>query len=648
MRQIRKRVQLAIVIAALLLCGASTACRRAPAEVPVPAERPPVSVDLVCRMASNGDAGSIDPSAAAIVARNAGCGDERRCYYVGHDDRMRSLVIAGGDTLSASIDPMEGTAALRFSLMSLNDVEPPPMVTVTVERGGSSSDPIVQHELEAAAPESWSDHSIEIDGGLGEGLTIAFSSSEAAGLVAVGAPRVVVTGDEDRTEGATMRPNVLVYLIDTLRPDHMSAYGYHRPTTPNIDAFFADGIRFDHAYSTASWTRPGTASLVTGLSPTFHGANVGGVADEVTTMAEEFRRAGWSTWAFVTNGNVFAAEFAFDQGFDRFITVRGNVDGRGRGRSNNSHADSDEAHLKALDLIERLADEPAFIYIHTVDPHMPYNPPPEFRGPFTDPDYDGQIDPFWTRKKVLRKLELEEGDLEFIVGLYDEDIRFQDHTFAELMDSLDTMGLLSNTTVVVTSDHGEEFLEHEDWGHGQRLYEEVIRVPLLVRPYDPAGFSPDPVQYVQLSDVMPTLLDWHGIETGTRMHGRVIAPVADRSVGPGEPLMLYEEPRSSFSLYALRKGQDKVIFRTEGGEGNLPWASELESIELYDLSVDPLEAADRSDAEPDVAERLKADAFGVLHLFADEMEIPMTGPEPVLDEATRQHLEALGYLDGDQ
>lgn len=300
------------------------------------------------------------------------------------------------------------------------------------------------------------------------------------------------------------RPNVLVILIDTLRADHVSAYGYHRSTTPEIDRWLGrGGTRFDHAYAQAAWTLPSVAALFTGRFPGefVHGAMASYALPAASpTLAERLRERGYETGAFVANPTVHAG-IGFARGFDTYY---------------NPPLSVESMKLSADDLTPRIESwlaahqrRPFFLYAHYIDPHDPYLAP-DLKGGRSSflPDYDGPVTGDWIHGIYNGRLTLPrpEQDIEQIKALYDAEIRYVDRHVGRLLSALEPE-VLRDTVVVLTSDHGEELFDHGGWKHGQTLYEEQIRVPLFVR-WDgrvPADRSIDTP--VMLVDVLPTLLD---------------------------------------------------------------------------------------------------------------------------------------------
>ncbi|MBY0275942.1 sulfatase [Candidatus Binatia bacterium] len=457
-----------------------------------------------------------------------------------------------------------------------------------------------------------------------------------ADAVVLATPRLVRASAA--ASAARRRPyNVLVYLIDTLRADHTTPYGSERATTPRLAALARDGVVFANAYTVAPWTRPATASLLTGLYPSTHGSErAGALAPAAVTLAERFRRAGWSTWAFVANGHVFGEGVGLDQGFDRFVAVRG--------RRLDNHARSEEIAALVLPQLDAFGDEPFLLYVHAVDPHSPYDPPPTFAGRFRDPTYTGTITPADTLRKTLRARSLDESDVRRVRDLYDEDVAYQDEQLGVLLDALSERGLRERTIVVVLSDHGEELNDHGDWEHGMRLFEEQVRIPLIV---DVPGLVGARARWIAepaaIVDVLPTLLTLTGIAPGEPMQGVDLAPALTRSAASqasgGSRPGYFEEirPGEDRDLYALRDGRWKIVREVLHASGESRDA-------LFDLETDPLEREDLAAREPVRLDELRARLDAMPGVLAAQVAPLPAGAPSAPSAATRRQLEALGYV----
>jgi len=432
----------------------------------------------------------------------------------------------------------------------------------------------------------------------------AIVTATAAGLFLLG----------KRTPG---RPNVVVIVIDTLRADHLPIYGYPHRTAPFLEELAQDSIVFDRVYSTSSWTSPATASLFTSLYPTQHGVTTGMVAtrraqrldptitlnaipDEAVTVAEMMRGAGYRTFGVADNWNIDAAE-GFHQGFDAFQSYND----RGAEAVN---AQVDRWRAEILE-----PGSPYFLYLHYMDPHRPYR----FREPWS-----GELGATGSRD----------------VSAYDSEIRLVDEHIRELFEDF---GWSRNTIVVVTADHGEEFGDHGEYDHGHNLYNETLRVPLLIHPASALGAESgrrsDPVSLI---DLYPTLREMVGERSAGHEEGRsLLSNLRGGGTSPGEDRRLFAHLQRSPLEY--KHGERIVRAAISGGHKYLVRFPEARE-ELYDVIQDSGETRDLSSAEP----RRAAELRQALEAFEETSpRLPGVSREILLDEAELEKLRSLGYAD---
>ena len=383
--------------------------------------------------------------------------------------------------------------------------------------------------------------------------------------------------------------NLLIVLSDTTREDHLGLGGYARDTTPRLNALAARGALFENHYSHASRTGPSVASLFTGLHPRSHGAvnplefwdQKGVLDDSHTTLAEVLSAAGWATAAFVTNPNV-GQRFGFAQGFDTYeFPASRTVEGVGR------------TALRWLNGRQ----EPWMLYLHLLEPHSPYEAPRPYDELYTDPSYTG---PFDGRHEQLDAvvggaLTPDAADREQLVALYDQEVRVLDAVLGDVLAVLEKRGALDRTVIVFLSDHGEEFLEHGSLLHGYTLYEEQLRVPLVV--VDPRRGSVRVAAATRMVDVLPTLLELLDVAPPAGLQGRSLVPLMDGEELP--PLPLYAEA----SLHAVKIVRMKSV-TDHGWKLIRNWLPEMKD-ELYFLDEDPGETRDLIEEEPEQAARLR-------------------------------------------
>jgi arylsulfatase A-like enzyme len=413
------------------------------------------------------------------------------------------------------------------------------------------------------------------------------------------------------------KPNVIIYLVDALRADRLSSYGHSRPTSPGLDEFARRATLYERAYAQSSWTRPAVASLFTGLRPEVHGANRrrDRLARGPATLAERLSRAGYQTAALVANPNV-AAEFGFDRGFDHYALSP--VDGRR----------SIDLHRRVVEWLDRRRpDRPFFLYIHAVDPHLPYDPPPEFRRRFAagvERDDLGSTES--VGKLLARDLENESGLSGDLLDLYDAEVASNDQSFAALLDELERRGLVTGSMIVFLSDHGEEFFDHGGWIHGRTLYREMIHTPLVISyPGQKQGRREmAPVQHV---DLFPTVLEVAGVDAGSSVHGMSLL-----GGSPAERAISAFLDHDGWQGLSVVRGRWKAVRHGNGGYVGRP--------ELYEVEHDPHELDDRG-AELGVL-------AGTLLSESSEEVIDEEGMYEAeaaeIDEELRERLKALGYI----
>ncbi len=426
--------------------------------------------------------------------------------------------------------------------------------------------------------------------------------------------------------GAREGPSAVVLIIvDTLRADHVGAYGHDRPTTPHLDRRIRQGHRFEHAYSTAPWTLPATASLYTGLYPERHGAGYrfgelrfSSLADEVETLAERLAAEGFATAAVIAN-IYLSPQFGLQRGFGRFVDLGGD--------HKRAAAAADRVVDQALAWLPELGDR-FFLVVHLIDPHLPYDAPAPLSGRFTRGESSSLKPPIVKKKSITKRLgELGEPEHELIAAAYDEEIAFADLQLARLFERLEHNGVLEEGLVVLTSDHGEELFDHQGFEHGHTFYQEILRVPLVFwgRGVEPGSSA----EVVSLVDVAPTVLEAVGSAFSGSVDGTSLWPALAGGPLPGARTVgaqwNFHGPKQS----AVLAWPFKLIV---GGS---------QRRQLFDLESDPGET--RNLARENRA-RLRALDAELDALLTQRM--PAEGTvETDLEDRTRRQLEALGYVD---
>jgi arylsulfatase A-like enzyme len=447
--------------------------------------------------------------------------------------------------------------------------------------------------------------------------------------------------DPDTLRESDPRPNLLVISMDTTRADHLSVYGYARETSASLRRLAAEGVRFDSAYSPTATTGPSHASLFTSLYPMTHQVLKNGhvLAPGYETLAEILATAGYDT-AAVVSSYVLNRKFGYEQGFASYDddvsqadTPSGTVEWEGEIVEGKFYGRADDTTRRARDWLARRPhpERPFFLFVHYFDPHDPYVPPAEYRPPF----------------ELGREMALK---LERTIAFYDTEIAYTDEQIGHLLGALSATGLAEGTVVVVLGDHGEGLMQHGHMHHGVHIYEEAVRVPLIVR--WPGHLAPRiEKQPVQILDLAPTLLALTGTEqAGAHFQGRSIASllraIPEGGREPGErPVYLY---RRHYSGAESAQGElaDGIVAKGEKfglrlGDWKLIEGPEEESLELFDLAVDPGETRNRALTEPERLREMRAGLADWRRLYGDA-----GASEPrSIDDEDRARLEALGYAE---
>lgn len=433
------------------------------------------------------------------------------------------------------------------------------------------------------------------------------------------------------------RPNLLLVIVDTQRADHLGLYGYERDTSPTLDALAREGVWFERAYVPAPWTKPSIASVLTGRYPREHGLirMRQRLPEEALTLAEILRSEGWSTAAVVSN-LLIGHTFGFAQGFERFSED----EALGHG-----HISSPGVTRRAIGLLDALPP-PFFLLVHYFDPHYAYLPHEsvDFAAPSA-----GRLSGDESMQH-LREMGLDAEELGFLKDVYDEELRFTDDAIGRLLGAVADRGLLENTIVVATADHGEEFLDRGWIGHTRTLYDELIHSPLLIRlpqrMRTPELRGRSVSQPVSLVALAPTLLELLGVPAppGAGFAHRSLVPLMQGHAEDPEPvyaevdfLASEENAPEDVRMRAIVDGRHKLI------------DDELKQrIELYDLEADPGERRNLASQQVDLARRLGRELDqglggpGPRPRYAPEVQF---SPEFMRDLSSK--LKALGYVNED-
>lgn len=490
------------------------------------------------------------------------------------------------------------------------------------------------------------------------------------GLVANGWGMIGAGGKAGRTTtaGRTDAPfNVVVVLIDTLRADHLGAYGYERPTSPHFDAYARDAVLFKHAVSQAPWTKPSVASLMTGAFPHKHGvvSSRDALGPELPTLAETMGGRGYRTAAFSANPWI-TPEFRFDRGFDEFESGRAmgaqltnlyrllKRTDRGLKKvgvptnlaswvfwgSSGNVGNSERDRLLTdgvVDWLGKQGQDPFFLYVHLIGPHDPYDPPADYVKRFRDPAWQGPPGPTVPPARVQTVFEkaapLEPATQAALIAQYDAAIAYADEQFGRIIEALRASGQLDKSLVVVVADHGEEFYEHGNWRHGNQLYNEVVHVPLAFRLPGrlAAAERPDLAMVVDIFPTVVALVD--GKDLAKKGDGRsLFAAQTDPS-----PTVFSEHWWLDGGTYTAKMVQRGAMKLHDARDQN----RDQERAELYNLASDAGEERNLLENPAAVSENGVGELHNLLARFGDKMSVASVSVD--VDQSTKERLRQLGY-----
>lgn len=444
-------------------------------------------------------------------------------------------------------------------------------------------------------------------------------------------------------------PHLVLIAIDTLRADHLGAYGYPLPTSPNIDRLARSGTIFTNAMAASSWTRPSVASLFTSRLPSEHGAVSfdRAVRDDLPTLTETLQRAGYHTLGVSGNFVHVSEQVGLERGFDEFHVISVHLAEEEGDALLRLPADgapdvalrapsAREVNRKVLAGLPANAEAPLFLFVHYMDPHAGYLPPEPFRSAFLpEEDRQGHF-PAPTSDYVVEQAARAELpghlELEHMRRLYDGEIAALDHAIGQLLEALEKRGFADDAVFVLVSDHGEEFGEHGGLFHGITLHGESLRVPLVIydtrQPTD--GVRRD--EPVDLLDVAPTLLALAGIAPEPGMRGR---PLLDPSLMQERELVAELHPDPAFEQHLRPRADSLALVRW-------PWKAIVArdgAVRAYRLDRDPTES---NPLGPEQMPEGLARAARDLARRAAEAD---AGRPLDIDPQSRQELRALGYAE---
>lgn len=408
--------------------------------------------------------------------------------------------------------------------------------------------------------------------------------------------------------------DVVLIILDTTRADHLSSYGYEELTTPNLDRLSREGTRYTNAWAQAPWTLPAIATILTGEPPHVHGAgryagSTFAIRDDLPTLAEQMTGRGYRSAAFINVVWCSPELSSLDRGFGRYDFATSDA-------SNVGQRNAEETTTAAIEWLDEIGEDPAFLVVHYFDPHLSYDPPEPFDGQFgggiglrVPPGFGSAGQVFGVRDG---RIELDERERKALIARYDGELAFTDAEFGRLRAALEDRGRWDDALVIVVADHGEEFWDHGGFEHGHSHHRELLRIPLIVKHPDeaPGQVSADRVRQLEIA---PTILAFADLESAlpgfVLGHGTAEQSIAEGSLWGG-------------NLYSLRSDEGTLIMQRSSGEGYFYSAGDT-----GELQSAPLDAAGAA-----LKERL------------DAVPVPRIQRPSEMTDEQRERLRSLGYL----
>ena len=569
--------------------------------------------------------------------------DETLFRSVRKDGQLVNAVTLGGRTELSLTPPLPSTLRFRLRVPEApvlrfatgaetagdEELEVSLELKIRVEpSGGDSGVEVFSNLIRRPAANQWRDHDVDLARWAGQDIELVLSSMwktvrpiSQPVLASWGNPVIV---DASAT---THKPHLVLISIDCLRADHVGALGYELPTTPFIDRVASEGVVFENAFATASWTLPTHMSMLTGLLPSFHGATKWEkLASSVSYLPEILAGAGYRV-SGVVSWVYLSQTYGFERGYHSYRVL-------------DDPKASDIVDI-AIDELRRGEGQPQFLFVHVYDPHWPYMPPPDV------------LQAFGPRPRNISDLLHKTGnkgppkdalEIEEIKRLYDSEVAFTDRELGRLFEALEDQGLYDDALIIITADHGEAFYEHGRWQHSQTLYDELTHIPLIVKwPHsETIGRSS---RLTSQMDVFVTILEAAGIDTGATEHGFLARySLADE---PSHSRMLLSEvtwrsPNGTYMKVSLRDEEMKYVATLSGPVGDDLGVDVVSGEELYELTSDPKEKDNLLPGADARAQPFRNE----LRAFFDQARAARSlrrGDAVELDDDTRKKLESLGY-----
>lgn len=461
--------------------------------------------------------------------------------------------------------------------------------------------------------------------------------------------------------------NILLISIDTLRADHLSCYGYHRKTTPNIDRLASEGTIYKQHYSTGVWTPPGHASMLTGLYVSEHGVyGERRLSKNIPTIAEKLKENGYQTAGFVNNSQV-GELVGLHKGHDLFVEVwkespyKNSIERilKGSLRRVKDYLGYEDKGAKRtnslfLDWISRIdRNKPFYCFLHYIEPHNPLNPPRNYKNKYLDKEILRNVDMEKIKKVAhnplicyVEDITLNNTEIETLKALYDGEIEYTDSKVGEIIALLKENNLYDDTMIIVTSDHGEHFGEYGYWSHVASLYKEILHIPLVIKYPKGVEYIEEINDYTQLVDIFPTIMEIAGVSEqefqtsginlthnrdNSKFHeyifaeweGRVPYFIQDKVKGNKG----LDINRFNVQMSMIQDKQYKYIWKIDGNE------------ELYDISNSKEELLNIT-TQKEIKERLQSE----LLKKKKTMRYIEESTSYSIDNEIAKNLKALGYM----
>lgn len=511
----------------------------------------------------------------------------------------------------------------------------------------------------------WFDNSLNLKAFAGQRLSLVFKttdgpkSNRAYDWAGWSRPQIVSSYSKILEAKKPLHTNVILISIDALRPDHLSAYGYKKATSPNIDSLAREGVLFKNAIAQASWTLPSHMSLFTSLYPLVHKVKQETKLDSSKiTLAEVSKGNGYYTAAFVDTVWL-SHKYGFNQGFEIY-------DDRGGGTAGVA-----EINRNVFDFLDEKYNEKFFLFVHIFDVHGPYEPPSPYNRMF----YSGnETDPNNHSLDFVKKLGQHDylkldgiTDLKYVISSYDGEIAYVDNELGKLFNRLKELKIFDNTLIIITSDHGENLFGRQIYiGHGLVLCDDEIKIPLVMKLPKSASKNTVIEEQVQSIDIAPTVLDVLGIPINEQFQGRSLLPLVKGEKNGEERVYAFGEASKTGARF-IRTNKwkfisgirdiDEIILHLRPSD-NVNIADRIiEGEQLYDLENDPLERHNLIEQEKKVANELREKLMnwvGANVEFAARLEFesqakygvkaPPESNKVELTEEEKERLKGLGYV----